>query len=78
MLLDELRDYPGPDAEPARAGHAIMIELRLLAPVGELRFFSTMTTFGTAADVTVSELSVEAFFPADAATARVVAAASGE
>ena len=36
---------------------------------GELAFFSTITTFGTAVDVTVSELSVEAFFPADAATA---------
>ena len=35
----------------------------------ELSFFSTITTFGTAADVTVSELSVEAFFPADARTA---------
>ena len=39
-----------------------------------LRFFSTMTTFGTAADVTVAELSVEAFFPADAATTAALAA----
>ena len=36
---------------------------------GVLAFFSTVTTFGTAVDVTVSELSVEAFFPADAETA---------
>ena len=35
----------------------------------ELSFFSTITTFGTAVDVTVSELAVEAFFPADAQTA---------
>jgi hypothetical protein len=35
----------------------------------ELRFFSTVTTFGTAVDITVSELSIEAFFPADAQTA---------
>ena len=48
-----------------------MVRLRLAAPDGdgELTFFSTITTFGTAADVTVSELSVEAFFPADAQTA---------
>ena len=48
-----------------------MVELHLAASPegGELRFFSTVTTFGTAADVTVSELSVEAFFPADAQTA---------
>lgn len=69
VLLDELRDYPGPNAEPPAPSHAIMVQLALAAPGGELRFFSTMTTFGTPADVTVSELSVEAFFPADAATA---------
>ena len=76
VLLDELREYPGPDAEPPRPGHAVMVELRLRHPDGELRFFSTMTTFGTAADVTVAELSVEAFFPADAATAALLAAAA--
>jgi hypothetical protein len=35
---------------------------------GELSFISTVTTFGTALDVTVSELSIESFFPADEAT----------
>ena len=35
----------------------------------ELSFFSTVTTFGTAVDITVSELSIEAFFPADSSTA---------
>jgi hypothetical protein len=48
-----------------------MVALRL-AP-GEqgppLSFISTVTTFGTAVDVTVSELSLEAFYPADAETA---------
>jgi hypothetical protein len=34
----------------------------------ELSFFSTLATFGTALDITVAELSIEAFFPADAAT----------
>lgn len=34
-----------------------------------LSFISTVTTFGTAADVTLAELSVEAFYPADAETA---------
>jgi hypothetical protein len=34
----------------------------------ELAFISTATTFGTAVDVTVSELSIESFFPADDAT----------
>ena len=35
----------------------------------ELNFFSTVATFGTAVDVTVAELSIESFFPADDATA---------
>jgi transcriptional regulator with XRE-family HTH domain len=69
-LLDELLSYPGPISADAPDAAAIMVQLRLAAPGGgELAFFSTITTFGTAADVTVSELSVEAFFPADAETA---------
>ena len=35
----------------------------------ELNFFSTVATFGTAVDVTVAELSIESFFPADDVTA---------
>jgi transcriptional regulator with XRE-family HTH domain len=71
VLLDEVRDYPGPVDGNAPDAAAIMVRLRLAAADGdgELAFFSTVTTFGTAADVTVSELSVEAFFPADADTA---------
>jgi len=43
----------------------------------ELRLFSTIATFGTAVDVTVAELSIEAFFPADAATARALRERAG-
>ncbi len=69
-LHEELRSYPGPEAPDASDGSAIMVQLRLAAADGAvLTFFSTVTTFGTAVDVTVSELSVEAFFPADAETA---------
>jgi hypothetical protein len=35
----------------------------------ELAFFSTLSTFGTAADVTLAELAIEAFYPANARTA---------
>jgi transcriptional regulator with XRE-family HTH domain len=78
VLLDEVRDYPGPLAVDAPEAGAIMVQLRLAAPDGdgELAFFSTVTTFGTAADVTISELSVEAFFPADSQTAERLRAAS--
>ena len=35
---------------------------------GELSFFTTLTTFGTPLDVTLDELAVELFFPADDTT----------
>jgi hypothetical protein len=37
--------------------------------------FSTITTFGTPQDVTLQELRIECFFPADEATRRVMAEA---
>jgi transcriptional regulator with XRE-family HTH domain len=65
-------DSPERAQTSSQDGPAIMVQLKL-APInagdGVLSFFSTVTTFGTAVDVTVSELSVEAFFPADAETA---------
>lgn len=70
-LHQELLGYPGPVAPDAPGAGAIMVQLRLAGAEGsgELTFFSTVTTFGTAVDVTLSELSLEAFFPADAETA---------
>ena len=38
----------------------------------ELAFFSTITVFGTPVDITLSELAIEAFFPADEATAAAI------
>jgi transcriptional regulator with XRE-family HTH domain len=70
-LLAELRAYPGPEA-PANPSHDIAVPLRLASPEGELGFISTVSTFGTAVEVTVSELSIESFFPADERTAEVV------
>jgi transcriptional regulator with XRE-family HTH domain len=40
-----------------------------LADGTELRFFSTMTVFGSPLDVTIAELAIESFFPADDPTA---------
>ena len=74
-LHDELAALPGggPAARvPDLAAGAIAVPLRLRADGVELTFISTVTTFGTAMDVTVAELSIEAFFPADAATAAYV------
>jgi hypothetical protein len=50
-------------------GGEIAVPLRVRSGDAKLAFISTLTTFGTATDVTVSELSLESFFPADSATA---------
>jgi transcriptional regulator with XRE-family HTH domain len=71
-LYDELRAYPCDQPEPAieLPGPAdIVVPLRLRHDGRELAFFSTVATFGTPLDITVAELAIEAFYPADAATA---------
>ncbi|GEO40333.1 transcriptional regulator with XRE-family HTH domain [Skermanella aerolata] len=64
-----------PDAGMA-GGHAdVVVPLRLRTDAGLLSFFSTTTVFGTAVDVTLSELAIEAFFPADGPTAEALRSA---
>jgi hypothetical protein len=53
----------------------IVVPLRLRHGDEELRLMSIISTFGTPLDVTVQELSIEAFFPADARTAEILRAA---
>jgi transcriptional regulator with XRE-family HTH domain len=76
-LRDELSAYPGvrtdPPAPESVAAAGIVLPLELRHEDGRLSFFSTMTTFGTPADVTLAELSLEAFYPADDATASYLA-----
>lgn len=72
-LLDELRRYPAPAAEPVAAPEPI-VAIRLCTARGELAFLSTTTLFGTPGDVTVDELAIEAFLPADDATAAALGA----
>jgi transcriptional regulator with XRE-family HTH domain len=71
-LLEELRGYPGEEADEATLGaaHDVFVPFRMRGREGEeLTFFGTIATFGTALDVTVAELSIESFFPADDVTA---------
>jgi transcriptional regulator with XRE-family HTH domain len=71
-LYEELAAYPGVEREPPHGGVAgaeIVLPLRLRGEDGELAFFSTLSTFGTAVDITLAELSIEAFYPANAHTA---------
>ncbi|PXW35872.1 UNVERIFIED_CONTAM: DNA-binding XRE family transcriptional regulator [Williamsia faeni] len=72
QLLAELQAYPYTEDtgdDPALAGD-VAVYLRLRADDSELLFLSTVTTFGTPLDVTVDELSVESFYPADDKTAQ--------
>jgi len=74
-LLAELRAYPAPPADPAPAHAAPVVPVRLSGADGhELAFLSTTTLFGTPGDVTVDELAIEAFLPADDATAAALGA----
>lgn len=74
-LLRELREYPGPrDTEhPVSFGDSrVLVPLKLISPVGMLNLISTTMVFGTPLDVTLSELALETFFPADEATAELL------
>lgn len=82
-LLDELRSYPPAEA----ASHAslavepadlLFVPMRLAREDGTvLSLFSTIASFGTAVDITVAELAIEAFFPADEETGVRLRAAYG-
>lgn len=78
-LLEELESYPNPnqtqDASclPAENEYArVAIGLRLKSEAGIMSFIVTTTVFGTPIDVTLSELAIEVFFPADAETAQIL------
>ncbi|MDJ1160116.1 helix-turn-helix transcriptional regulator [Chelatococcus sp. SYSU_G07232] len=77
-LMHELAGYPTPAARrsgllaPADGYAGVVVPLRLETDDGVLAFFSTTTVFGTPVDITLSELAIEAFFPADAVTAEAL------
>jgi transcriptional regulator with XRE-family HTH domain len=72
-LLDELREYPGDKPGIAVPGSGdVVVPLRIQTELGELRLLSTVATFGTPLDVTVAELSIESFFPANPETAEAL------
>ncbi|HET7793039.1 MAG TPA: helix-turn-helix transcriptional regulator [Rhizobacter sp.] len=74
-LLKELQGYPVPaDAEQHEpiAGNAVAVPLKIRSSVGVLSFLSTTTVFGTPIDITLSELALETFFPADEFTTQAL------
>jgi hypothetical protein len=73
-LIEELRGYPSPPpAQPDPA--AIAVPLVVNSPRGTMSFLSTTMLFGSPLDVTLSELAIEIFLPADAATVERLRAA---
>lgn len=70
-LLEEVESYPTVRAlpRPSIDHRSVVVPVRLRHPRGELAMFTTIATFGTPVDVTVAELALETFFPADAETA---------
>lgn len=76
-LYEEVRAYPGEWAEPEivlPGPGDIVVPLRISDGGRELAFFLAVAGFGTPLDVTMAELTIEVFFPADAETAAVVRA----
>ncbi|GAB3405901.1 helix-turn-helix domain-containing protein [Flindersiella endophytica] len=70
-LWEELRAYPG--GEQPETGHgSIVVPLRYRYAETELSFVSISAAFGTPMDVTVEELAIEAFYPADPKTAAFI------
>lgn len=76
-LFEELREYP--DVSLDLAGlEADAVAREVVLPVtfrtegGDLSFFSTIATFGTAIDITLADLAIEAFFPADRETSEAL------
>jgi len=81
-LRAELEQFPAPPHArlAQRIEHVtpgMVVPLQLQTPDGVLSFLSTITVFGTPIDVTLSEIAVESFFPADAFTAQAVRSLAG-
>jgi len=77
-LIEELQGYPAAGRNLRKPAIAelpgVVVPLQLVTEAGTLSLFSTTTVFGTPVDITLSELALECFYPADAATAQALRA----
>lgn len=76
-LLEEVSGYPGGREHAGTPHDEIAVPFRLRTQAGTLSFISTVTVFGTAVDITLSELSLETFYPADPETAAILRGLAG-
>ena len=82
-LMREVLQYPMPTSVGlARSSvseeQSLVVPFKIVTSAGLLSLFSTTTVFGTPVDVTLSELALEMFFPADAETAETVRRLAGQ
>jgi transcriptional regulator with XRE-family HTH domain len=81
-LVEEVSRYPMPAGATRRTKprdfETLAVPLRLATVQGPLAFFSTTTVFARPVDITLSELTLEAYFPADAATVSIMRRISAE
>ncbi len=78
-LQAEVTRYPAPQTpHPPADPNAVLVPFKICVGDGVLSFFSTTTVFGTPVDITLSELAVESFFPADEATKAIVRRLTGQ
>ncbi|MBC8036814.1 MAG: helix-turn-helix transcriptional regulator [Rhizobiales bacterium] len=77
-LSGELQALPQPSEVQGGTGNhgvddaSVMVPLQLATPFGVLNFFSTITVFGSPVEITLSEIALEAFYPADTETAEAL------
>jgi transcriptional regulator with XRE-family HTH domain len=80
-LMREVLEYPMPAnvslARPVAEENSLVVPFKIVTRAGLLSLFTTTTVFGTPVDVTLSELALEMFFPADAETAETIRRLAG-
>lgn len=75
-LYEELAGYPGVRSRAGRSaepGQRVVLPIEFRTDHGVLRFLNTTTSFGAPLDASLSEVLIEAFYPADEATRRALA-----
>ncbi|MEU8224023.1 helix-turn-helix transcriptional regulator [Kribbella sp. NPDC048915] len=72
-LLEDLQRHDVPARrQPAHPADDLVVPLQLATPYGDLDFLYAATVFGSPRDVTLDEIAIETFFPANEATAAVL------
>jgi transcriptional regulator with XRE-family HTH domain len=76
-LLTELEQYDAPKPATTAGTDDVVVPLQLTSPYGETSFLYTSTVFGSPRDVTLDEIAIETFFPADESTAALLRTVAG-